>query len=173
MFGECRAAPFASPASQDTAVLLDENVSWIGKTRSCKVRLMPLARRILAIWLASLVAWFGVAAAAPLHSHPMDESQPLFQHLAADDAHSAHGGHAVIDTHPLHEHAPSDDGVPSGGSDHEPILHSHGCSHAATVSELVWTPVVSLVATAAWREADETLRSLLLSPPRKPPRASL
>jgi hypothetical protein len=132
------------------------------------------ARRILAIWLASLVAWFGVAAAAPLHVHSIDEAQSLFLHVMADDAHSAHGGHAVTAEHLLHELGPSEDGAPSGEApDHGPILHSHGCSHAATVSELVWTPVAGPVTPAAWREASETLRSLLLSPPRKPPRTSL
>jgi hypothetical protein len=132
------------------------------------------ARRTLAIWLASLVAWFGVAAAAPLHSHSIDEAQSLFLHVMADDAHSAHGGHAVIAEHLPHEHGPSEDGAPSGETpDHGPILHSHGCSHAATVSELVWTPAAGLIATAAWREANETLRSRLISPPRKPPRTSL
>jgi hypothetical protein len=135
---------------------------------------MPLARRIFAIWLASLVAWFGVAAAAPMHAHPMDKSQSLFLHLMADDAHGVHGGHSAVDPHSSHDEVPVDDTAPSsGGPEHEPILHSHGCSHAATLSELVWEPHVSLVATAAWREADETLWSLLLSPPRKPPRAFL
>lgn len=135
---------------------------------------MPLARRILAIWLASLVAWFGVAAAAPLHAHSMDESQSLFLHLMADDAHSEHGSHALIDAHFPHEPAPSNDSVPSGGApDHEPILHSHGCSHAATVSEHVWAPNVGIVAIASWSETDTSLRSLLMSPPRKPPRTFL
>lgn len=135
---------------------------------------MRVVRRAVAVILASLIAWFGVAAAAPLHAHPMDGTQSLFLHLVADDAHSEHGSHAVTDAHLSHERSTPDDSAPSGGAPaQEPILHSHGCTHAATVSELVWKPNVGLVAIAAWFESDTSLRSFGAPPPRKPPRTFL
>jgi hypothetical protein len=132
---------------------------------------MRMARKAAAVVLSSLVAWFGVAAAAPLHAHPVDGSQSLFLHMLADDAHSEHGGHAVINASFDHDREPADDGAPSGGApSREPILHSHSCSHAVTLSESVRIPDAILVAMAAWLQSDTSVCSFGAPPPRKPPR---
>ena len=138
---------------------------------------MRVARRSLALLMASLFAWFGVASAAPLHFHAMDASQSLIAHVSAIDAHDAHGinGHTHDHESPSAkvdggdaEGDPSDNQQPG-----EPVAHVHGCFHAATVAEpvaIAWTGMTSL---AVWSDYTTALHSISASPPRKPPRNTL
>jgi len=127
---------------------------------------MALARKLLAICLASLVVWFGVAAAAPVHAHPVDASQPLFLQLIADDAH---------DDHVSHDHKPAaDTGSPDNNlPDPEQALHAHGCTHVATMSEPLNVSQAAIAAPTVWFETSALFHSLGQTPPRKPPRLIL
>jgi len=137
---------------------------------------MRAYRMAFSMLMASLVAWFGVAAAAPLHAHAMDAEQGLFLHLVADDAHEAHG----VDAHG-HDHvaaASHDDvgpggGTPSGTPSGEPVLHVHGCFHAATMTQVTQILPASFVSAAIWIEWNAGFASISASPPRKPPRTVL
>lgn len=128
------------------------------------------------ILMASLVAWFGVAAAAPLHAHAVDTEQMLFLHLVADDAHEAHGvdahGHDHIAAASHDEVAPSD-GVPSDTPSGEPVLHAHGCLHAVTMTQTAQIMPASFESAAVWVQWHAGFVSISALPPRKPPRAFL
>ncbi|MDP3736320.1 MAG: hypothetical protein Q8R02_02955 [Hyphomonadaceae bacterium] len=138
---------------------------------------MRVARRSFSVLMASLVAWFGVAAAAPLHAHAMDASQSLLLHMIAEDAHDIHGvdahGHDHAEADAAHDDSASGGGTPSGGEPGEPVLHAHGCSHAATVNEELHVSSVGPTTAAIWFEIGSALNSVSSSPPRKPPRTIL
>lgn len=127
---------------------------------------MMLARKLLALCLASLVVWFGVAAAAPVHAHPVDVSQSLFLKMIADDTHADHAGHA---SKPAADPGSPDNNLP----DPEQALHAHGCTHVATMSEPVNVSLTAAAAPAVWFETSALFRSLGQAPPRKPPRLFL
>lgn len=127
---------------------------------------MTLARKLLAICLASLVVWFGVAAAAPMHAHRIDAAQSLFLHLIADDAHDDHAGH---DLQPTADTGNPDNNLP----DPEQTLHAHGCTHVATMCEPLNVSQAAVAAPAVWFETSALFRSLGQAPPRKPPRLIL
>jgi len=135
---------------------------------------MRAARRSFSVLMASLVAWFGVASAAPLHAHALDASQSMFLHLIADDAHDVHGveahayDHAEADV--AHEHTRSDGSAPSGDEPSEPVLHVHGCYHVATVNEELRVSCAGPTTAAIWFGIRTALNSVSSSPPRKPPR---
>lgn len=131
---------------------------------------------VLSMLMASLVAWFGVAAAAPLHAHAMDAEQGLFLHLLADDAHEAHGVDAHGHDHVAaasHDDVASSDGAPSGTPSDEPVLHAHGCLHAATMTQATQILPAGFVSATIWIQRNAGFASISASPPRKPPRAFL
>lgn len=139
---------------------------------------MRVARLSFSVLVASLVAWFGVASAAPLHAHAIDASQSMFLHMLADDAHEAHGLHAHGHDHgeadAVHDDGPTDGNQPSDGETGEPVLHAHGCTHVATtVNEDLKVSHAGPVTTAVWFETGAALSSVGFSPPRKPPRTLL
>jgi hypothetical protein len=138
---------------------------------------MRAARMSFSVLMASLVAWFGVASAAPLHAHAIDASQSLFLHLIADDAHDDHGvdahGHDHVEADAVHDHNQSDGTAPSGDEPGEPVLHAHGCYHVATVNEELHVSCAGPTTAAIWFEIRTALNSVDSSPPRKPPRAVL
>lgn len=142
----------------------------------CYLISMRTLRMASSILMASLVAWFGVAAAAPLHAHAVDTEQMLFLHLVADDAHEAQGvdahGHDRIAAASHDDVAPSDD-TPSDTPSGEPVLHAHGCFHAATMTQATQILPAGFVSAAIWIQWNAGLASISASPPRKPPRTFL
>jgi hypothetical protein len=132
----------------------------------------------LSVLIASLVAWFGVVSAAPLHAHDLDASQSLFLHMVADDAHEAHGvdahGHDHAEADAIHDGNQPDGNQPSDGETGEPVLHAHGCTHVATtVNGDLRVSHAGPMTSALWFEVGYPLSSVGFSPPRKPPRPLL
>ena len=138
---------------------------------------MHAARRSFSVLIASLVAIFGVATAAPVHAHALNQSQPHLLHLVAGSVDVDHGvsaydhGHTHVDAF---DHQDGGESAPlSDDEQGEPVLHAHGCAHVATVDDRLQVSYAGPVAAAVWFEVNSALASVTPSPPRKPPRAVL
>lgn len=124
---------------------------------------MRAVRGFIVAFMASLIALFGVSASSPAHAHDLAGGEPLIMHVLED----AHGDH-----HHDHSHVDADhpDPSPDGDGTMEHTLHVHGCSHAATVTEVTFLSHVDVTANAVWTENAESFSTRMASPPRKPPR---